>query len=304
MRDMMQHGAFKLLSGQLAASGLRFCPIKGADLAWRAYPDGALRPKVDLDILVHPDDLTAAYNVAVGAGWQTKYEYHGERHLPPLHRNSVVLELHGSLPDFEECSSADIWKYVKAEDGGRHRLSKELNIAMLVNHAARDLWVDGVKLLLDLGFLLQAEGLEVDWKGMAAMVEDLKIPVTPAWVFCGFPEFFPPESRIGLEIDDRKGLEAVRQLVLVDALKGYGPAEDAVMNDAARFSRRWWKRRLYGLSPAAIRYKTNNPRGHYMRLLWGYAADVVRKIWVIIRLSGKWDNPRMARVNYLRRRWR
>ena len=60
LRDMKQEAVFRELTVLFRSNGVRFCPIKGADLAWCVYPSGALRPKCDLDILLPEQEIPQA----------------------------------------------------------------------------------------------------------------------------------------------------------------------------------------------------------------------------------------------------
>ena len=70
----------KRLYGVLASHGLRFAPIKGADLTYRLYPDAALRTFCDWDIWFHPDDCERSLEVLAEDGWKVP-EVSSENHV-------------------------------------------------------------------------------------------------------------------------------------------------------------------------------------------------------------------------------
>ncbi len=91
----------------LADAGIRHMALKGAALAWHAYPHPALRPMRDLDILVPADDALRAFDTLLKAGLSRTPSSRGHpaamlqwhRHLPALRSPSgtVTVELHSRL---------------------------------------------------------------------------------------------------------------------------------------------------------------------------------------------------------------
>jgi hypothetical protein len=70
MKAIMGGQELKRLYGALVKHELRFVPVKGADLAYRLYPDTALRTFCDWDIWFHPDDCERALAVLKEEGWR------------------------------------------------------------------------------------------------------------------------------------------------------------------------------------------------------------------------------------------
>jgi len=82
--------------------------LKGAALAHKLYPDRALRPMSDLDLMVRPDDLTQATQVLQALGYsQEKVTYHAYLRGGP--EGQIAVEVHwclvpdgqGRTPDIE-----------------------------------------------------------------------------------------------------------------------------------------------------------------------------------------------------------
>ncbi len=63
------------LLGLLAGRGIPCMPFKGPLLASEAFGDTAARSSVDLDVLVHPDDVDAVLACLVEAGYRHQYDY-------------------------------------------------------------------------------------------------------------------------------------------------------------------------------------------------------------------------------------
>ncbi|MBT7067033.1 MAG: nucleotidyltransferase family protein [Verrucomicrobia bacterium] len=77
--------------------------LKGAALAHVVYPDPALRPMRDIDLLIHPDVAVEAQSTLASLGYKVPPAYPGKQlidhhHLPPCVRVvdglSVCIELH------------------------------------------------------------------------------------------------------------------------------------------------------------------------------------------------------------------
>jgi hypothetical protein len=51
------------------SAGIRTMALKGVPLALTHYPDPSLRPMLDVDLLVHPEDAMTAFTVLCEAGW-------------------------------------------------------------------------------------------------------------------------------------------------------------------------------------------------------------------------------------------
>ena len=112
----------RLLGGALRAlraAGIRALVIKGAALAYTAYSAPWLRPRVDIDLLVHPGDLDPSDTVLREEGWSRDAEpdHHlasAQRHyrkpIPGQHGQVEHLDLHwrpvnppafATLPSFD-----------------------------------------------------------------------------------------------------------------------------------------------------------------------------------------------------------
>jgi hypothetical protein len=87
-----------------AQNGIEAVLLKGAGLAYTAYPSFADRPMGDLDLLVRPGQARLAWSLLQTHGWVPPNETEIERftehhHLPPLFQESRTfrLEIHDAL---------------------------------------------------------------------------------------------------------------------------------------------------------------------------------------------------------------
>jgi len=97
-------GELDMLGASFDRDGIPWLPLKGAALAWTVYPDPALRPMHDLDLLVQPVDLLRAVRTAQVSGYHLdKLTYHALLRGGP--NNSISLELHWCLPGAQPAPS-------------------------------------------------------------------------------------------------------------------------------------------------------------------------------------------------------
>lgn len=110
MRSLVLQAELLKLHRTLAQAGIPHLMLKGAGLAWHAYPHPALRPMRDLDVLVAPERALEAHalllqnglrRVEGHAGSAEAALQHGFKHLPPLRsaNGKVLVEVHARLTD-------------------------------------------------------------------------------------------------------------------------------------------------------------------------------------------------------------
>lgn len=211
----------KRLYGVLASHGLRFAPIKGADLTYRLYPDAALRTFCDWDIWFHPDDCERSLEVLAEDGWkvpEVSPENHvidqmKERHHFTMHvRGQYCIEPHFTLANIEKIAPNEMWNYTldyPAGDGQRV-LSPEMNLLMLTRHAALKSYYHAQlpKLLTDAAIVIQNE--KVNFAELRNLSNGWDLP-HPGNLLAAFPEFFPSDVIAGFQ-SDTKCADAFRQV--------------------------------------------------------------------------------------------
>ena len=148
---LMQERVLLQLADHLARAGHRPVVLKGGWLARHVYAAPALRPLRDIDLLVPPDELVAAYRAARSFGcaalemtelpldeWARRY-----KHLPALGFDGVVVELHGRLWDAAAGAPAlprDV--FACAVPDKRHQDLQALSARHLVRHlAVHAVWI-------------------------------------------------------------------------------------------------------------------------------------------------------------------
>lgn len=207
----------KRLYRVLAAHGLRFAPIKGADLAYRLYPDTALRAFGDWDIWFHPDDCERALAALAEDGWKVPEHYSdaneaafktAKHHFSPHVRGQYTVEPHFTLANFDDVDLHEMWEHTMeypAGDGQRV-LSPEMNLLMLTRHAASQSYYHAQipKLLTDAAVIIRNEN--VDYAELRNMAIRWHLPY-PGDLLAAFPEFFPADVIADFKADQKKAAD-------------------------------------------------------------------------------------------------
>lgn len=162
--------------------------LKGAYLARFAYPQPAMRPMRDLDVLVSPEVADQAYSVLLQGG--CRQNKNGDAfiadvaqngtHLPPLRGpgGRLAIELHLRLdePD-SKLSKIDAFMNTEKrafENGVLTFMSPEHLLIHLCVHAAdRHGFDNGPLTVADIGFLLGS--VDLDWDFLWATAERLQL---------------------------------------------------------------------------------------------------------------------------------
>lgn len=178
IQAMALSAELKTVTALLEEAGLAPIALKGAWLAWHAYPAPALRPMRDLDLLLDADTAIAAFELLKASGYRAEAVQELaledvlrlEKHMPALiGPRGVVIELHQRLWEID----GRMDHAAPAGLGGNPRdravrqgditcLSATDMLAHLIIHASYDHRLDcGPLLLFDIAFLLRREA--VDW---------------------------------------------------------------------------------------------------------------------------------------------
>lgn len=281
----------KRLYRVLAAHGLRFVPIKGADLTYRLYPDSALRMIGDWDIWFHPDDCDRALAVLSEDGWQVLKNYSEDHsqvrksdahHYSPFIRGRYIIEPHFTLANFEHVDLYGMWDNTAEYPGGdgQRILTTEMNLMMLARHAASNSYYHAnlPKLLTDAAMVMQRE--KADFAKLRSMAAHWRLPY-PGDLFAAFPEFFPADVLEEFGADPEKtavfrGLFELRgnlgktgnEQLFLSRSDARGNAVEAVLNH------------IRSLSPERIRLIYHLPKHKAAgRVAWAYVCWFWTRIW-------------------------
>lgn len=214
MRALVLRAELGEVTALLERAGLAPIALKGAWLAWHAYPQPALRPMSDIDLLLAPDTVIAGYELLQAHGYLASAPpemamadlLRFDKHLPELVApRGTIIELHHRLwePDgrLDHASPRHDEAAVRARaqriDGILYPAPDDM-LAHLLIHAAYGHRLNcGPVILSDIAFFLAR--YPVDWPefwdraaregwragarlllAVAAVHGDLDIPLTAA----------------------------------------------------------------------------------------------------------------------------
>ncbi|TXT37594.1 MAG: hypothetical protein FD135_3490 [Comamonadaceae bacterium] len=183
LRNLLLQRELLLVHQLFKNAAIPYMALKGAYLAYHAYPNPALRPMRDLDILVPKDQVLKAYQILLDAGMSHMEDYQGSpevvmalyKHLPPLRSASgqVNVELHSRLfhhesegrPQPDLSDTPGFWDRITSAPIANQVISfeppTELLLHMIVHAVYDHQFNNGPLLLSDLAFLLSTQ--TIDW---------------------------------------------------------------------------------------------------------------------------------------------
>lgn len=183
MRALMMQRELLQVHRILESAGIPHVALKGAWLAFQAYPQPGLRPLRDLDILVPEAQVFHAFEALLAGGCARLKKYDGSpeafaehsKHMPPLRSPSgqVTVELHLRLypPDKLGEDSIDLsgdegfWQHLIEADLAGARIPymppTELLLHLIVHAVYDHQFTNGPLLMSDLGYLLETS--DIDW---------------------------------------------------------------------------------------------------------------------------------------------
>lgn len=231
LQAMVQLAELTETCALLEASGYEPIALKGAWLAAHAYPEAALRPMRNLDLLVAPETVIPAFETLLRAGYCLTREadmpleqiVRIDKHMPPLVApRGTVIKLHHRLWERDgrldhaslAASEAQVRQRARRGAGGlRYPVPQDL-LTHLIVHAVSSHRLDcGPLILADLDFLLRAapidwpdfwvEAATNGWRDGARLVLDLVAHYRPnaEIVFAADPGPVTPAAQIAAGVD-------------------------------------------------------------------------------------------------------
>lgn len=183
------------LLADLRSAGLEAIVLKGAALAELIYGNPALRPMVDLDLLLHKHDISQAIELFAGRGYQvvgheiaagSTLAYENEVALRKETSYGWQIELHWSLfdsPYYQSRLPGDEWwdTSVALTISGEPALclSPEWTLIHLCGHLTFHHHGEGLLWWHDLAALLRMYGSKIDWDYVItqAQAADMVLPL-------------------------------------------------------------------------------------------------------------------------------
>jgi hypothetical protein len=108
-RNMRLYKQLEGLLNKFTTGKIPVIVLKGAYLAWTVYPNMALRPMVDVDLLVRYEDFTQVHRLLLEDGYSTAQDVLWPRQLPLYSRNGhMPIEIHSHLKSLPAADNVDI----------------------------------------------------------------------------------------------------------------------------------------------------------------------------------------------------
>lgn len=165
--QLARRARLRRLLDLLAADGVTVIVFKGAHLAYTFYPDPALRPHVDIDLLIHPRDVEAARRVLERSGHRLLPHVSGRFVMSQFHyvdggAGAHTYDVHWQIANPTMFRDLLPFEHVRAqavrlEPFGAHGLGPSVPHAMLIacmhraaHHGASDrlIWLQDLRLML------------------------------------------------------------------------------------------------------------------------------------------------------------
>ncbi len=191
-RNLLLYRELDAILGALQPAGIPVILLKGLHLAKFVYPEPALRPMADIDLLLHPDDLPQAFQVLQRLGYGASRDFdlgrevRRHQHIPPLIRpGKAPVELHWHIASPGSPLQVDLgglWERAQPVELTSYQamiLAPEDLLLHLSLHLLQDEFIGGLKRLYDIVALLSFYGPRLDWEQLGGPLRRLGMPKKP-----------------------------------------------------------------------------------------------------------------------------
>lgn len=219
LRSLVIYRELVKVTRLLEAEQIPSIALKGAYLACFAYPDPALRPMRDLDLLLKPEQTIRAFELLKECGYRPVYDclpesYFVDReHLSPLMSpDGISIELHHRLNALDQenphLSDAEgqVWARSQLKTIGGNELrflcAEDLLLHLCIHAALRHNFNLGPLALVDVVWLVETHS--IDWQQFLGVVKQGE------WERCALALLFLAKRNLGANVPDE----------VIDALGG------------------------------------------------------------------------------------
>ena len=263
----MQETAAKIFQRE----NIPFVLLKGA-VVRQFYPQPWMRTRCDVDILIHPEDVSRALDALTASGFTTDRESHG--HEVTLFLDDFPLELHFTLrnntPTMDKLMD-QCWEYVQKKDGCEYLFTPEFFAFYEITHTCKHFLLGGcgVKSLIDLHLLRKNDYYE----------EEKLLPLLEE---CGLVKFYRSLCQLcDVWFGGEQYTELTRSMEAFIFRGGsYGTADTKCMTLTAGQNGKWGRIRQM-LFPAYEVVCKENPAAEGKKLLrpYYYCHRIVTKVF-------------------------
>ncbi|MFY9259834.1 MAG: nucleotidyltransferase family protein [Gallionella sp.] len=212
LRSLVVYRELAKVTQLLEAEGIPSIALKGAYLARFAYPDPALRPMRDIDLLLKPEQAIKAFELLKGYGYRPMFDASPEAYLienehfaPLMSPEDISVELHHRLNESDQeqasvCGSEDeMWRRSLLKQVGgmqiRFLAPEDLLLHLCVHATVRHHFNLGALALADVVFLIETHS--IDWGAF------LKAVSTGGGQHCALALLYLAKKNMGANIPDK-----------------------------------------------------------------------------------------------------
>jgi hypothetical protein len=218
LRSLVVYRELVKVTRLLEAQQIPSIALKGAYLARFAYPDPALRPMRDLDLLLKPEQVVRAFELLKECGYRVfdavpEAVFTDWKHLPPLiGPEGIGIELHNRLLDSEPCPehstsfNDELWTRSRLKTFGgievRFLCTEDLLLHLCIHATLHHHFNLGPLALVDVVELVETHS--IDWSHFLSIVRQ------GGWERCALSLLYLARRNLGARIPDE----------VIDALGG------------------------------------------------------------------------------------
>jgi hypothetical protein len=184
MGYLVQRAALDRVDGLFEAQDIPYAVIKGAHVRECVYPDPALRPASDIDILISPSDRRRAARALIGAGYEPHPEPANVSHEATFSQGPVDIDLHWDMlrPGRTRVEMTRDFLARRQRTNGQWGLSDTDTLFMMLTHPAFAKYVcsPNMGLVRVADFLLWLHERPVDWPAVRQLLKGAGLK-TAAW---------------------------------------------------------------------------------------------------------------------------
>jgi hypothetical protein len=203
MGYLTQRAALDALDRLFEAEGITYVAIKGAHVRELVYPDPALRPASDIDILIEPANRRRAAHALIGSGYTAHAEPANISHEATFSRGFVSIDLHWHMlrPGRTRIDMTSQLLARRQRLNGQWGLSDDHTLFLMLTHPAFAKYVCSPNMGLGrvADFLLWIQRRPADWPAVLELLETAGLK-TAAWTMLNwFRMLAPPDTHAILD---------------------------------------------------------------------------------------------------------
>jgi hypothetical protein len=194
---LAQRAALDRLDRLFEAEGVAYVAIKGAHVRECVYPDPALRPASDIDILILPSDRRRAARALLDAGYSAHPELANVSHEATFSHHPVDIDLHWSIlrPGRTRVDMTESLIERRQRTQRIWGLSDSDTLFLMLTHPAFAKYVcsPNMGLVRVADFLLWINRRPVDWPRVLQLLDRAGLK-TAAWTMLSWFRMLVPEE--------------------------------------------------------------------------------------------------------------